>query len=258
MFVAILTVNWQFFVDIAAASFEVFSATLMAWSLVVTVRFSLCGHSRCSYCYIDIVLHPRHLLETMCLFHTLWANLVPSSKEAEEEKRAGFSRSCMHIIISYLITCTCGRAREKCFRCNMLSSLTPIVYSKFKQHAYLCASITMSVMNACLWTPVRSNNSVALFSTTGIQHKLTHRILHLLEASSNESIISHEYHPKTSFPLYTDSIADRYSGLGLNSGLSDRWRAYKRQRSWSSASDDVYEKSIAVLLLCHSLSDVSQ
>ena len=74
------------------------------------------------------------------------------------------------------------------------------------------------------------------------------RIVYLLEASSNESIISRGYHPKTSFLLYTDSIADLCSGLGLSSGLSNRWRAYERQRSWSSVSDDECEKRTAVLL----------
>ena len=37
VFVAILTVNLEFFVNIAAASFDVFSATLTAWRLVVSV-----------------------------------------------------------------------------------------------------------------------------------------------------------------------------------------------------------------------------
>ena len=37
MFIAVLTVNWFFFANIVAASFDVFSATSTAWSLVVTV-----------------------------------------------------------------------------------------------------------------------------------------------------------------------------------------------------------------------------
>ena len=53
------------------------------------------------------------------------------------------------------------------------------------------------------------------------------------------------------------SIADRCSGLGLSSGLSNRWRAYERQWSGSSTSEDACEKRTAVLLLCHALLDVS-
>ena len=106
-------------------------------------------------------------------------------------------------------------------------------------------------------TIARSKNCIALFSTTGIQHRLTDRIAYLLEVSSYESIISRRYHPKTSFPLYTDSITDCCSGSGLSSGLSNCWRTYERQ-SGSSASDAyVAEKSTAVLLLRHTLSDVS-
>ena len=51
-----------------AAPFDVFSVTSIAWSLVFTV-YALCCHSRtCDYCHMDIVPHPRHLLETLCLF----------------------------------------------------------------------------------------------------------------------------------------------------------------------------------------------
>ena len=148
-------------------------------------------------------------------------------------------------------------ARKKRFCCHIVSSLTSI-YSELKQHVYLCAArIMMSAINACLRTLVKSKNSVALFSTTGIQHKLRDRIVYLLEASSNESILSCRYHPKTSFPLYTDSIAGRCSGLGLSSGLYYCWRAYKRPQFGSSASDDVCQKSSAVWLLRHT-SDVCQ
>ena len=102
----------------------------------------------------------------------------------------------------------------------------------------------MSAINACLRTLVTNKNNIASFSYTGIQHELTDRIIYLLEASSNESIIPCRYHPKTSFPLYTDSILDCCSGLGLSSGLPNHWRAYERQQSGSSASG---EKSTAVL-----------
>ena len=74
--------------------------------------------------------------------------------------------------------------------------------------------------------------------------------------SVNWHIISCRYHAKTSFPSYTERIADRCSGLGLSSGLSNQLRAYERQRSGSFASSDVCEKSSAVLLLHHTLLDV--
>ena len=91
----------------------------------------------------------------------------PRPEEAKEEKGPGFSCSCMCIIISYLSTCIHGRAREKCSCCHMVSLLTSIVYSEVKERGYFFATITMSVINACLWTLVRNKNSVALFSTTG-------------------------------------------------------------------------------------------
>ena len=37
VFVAVLTVNWEFFADIAAASFDGFLVTSVVWSLVVIV-----------------------------------------------------------------------------------------------------------------------------------------------------------------------------------------------------------------------------
>ena len=134
----------------------------------------------------------------------------------------------------------------------MISSLTPSVSSKLKQRAYLCVSITMSAINASLLTLVRSKNSVALLSTTRMQSKPTDRIIlsvnlcHIywksLVTNWLFSINSHRYHPKISFPLYTDSIADHYVGLGLSWGLSNHWRAYDRPWSGSSASVNVYEK----------------
>ena len=136
----------------------------------------------------------------------------------------------MHVIISYLSKCTCGRARKKYFLCHMASSLTSIVYSKLKQHAYLCAGIengASSMMSAITaWrlcqASIRSKNSAALFSTTTIHHKLTYRIVYLLEVSGNKSIISHRYmyYIKISFPLYTNLTADCCLDLGLGSGLS--------------------------------------
>ena len=58
----------------------------------------------------------------------------------QREKRPGFGRLCMCVIISYLSMCTCGRAREKHFHCHMVPLLTSIVYSELKQRVYLCAS----------------------------------------------------------------------------------------------------------------------
>ena len=147
-------------------------------------------------------------------------SLVSRPEEVEEEKGPGFSRSCTRVIIPCLSMRMCRRANEKCFHCHMVSSLMSIVYSELKQRVYLCTSITMSVINACLLTLFKSKNSIVLFSTTGIQHKLPDRIAYLLKASGNESIISRRYHPKTSFPPYTDSIVDHCSSLGLCSGLS--------------------------------------
>ena len=91
-------------------------------------------------------------------------SLVPRPEQAEEEKWPGFC--------SYLSTCMHGTGRKKRFRCHMVSSLTSIVHSKLKQRAYLCASITMSAINAShlRQASVKSKNSVALFNTTGIQH----------------------------------------------------------------------------------------
>ena len=57
--VAVLTVNWEFLVDIAAASFDVFSATSTAWSLVVTVCAILfVAIAGAIICYVDIVPRP--------------------------------------------------------------------------------------------------------------------------------------------------------------------------------------------------------
>ena len=70
VFVTVRTVNWEFFADIAAASFDAFSPTS---SLVVT---------ECAFLLVDvagaIVLRgycatPRRLLETLRIFHILWA-----------------------------------------------------------------------------------------------------------------------------------------------------------------------------------------
>ena len=128
----------------------------------------------------------------------------------------------------------------------MVSLLMSIVYSELKQHEILCASITMSAINACrlCQASIGSKNSIALLSTTRIQHKWTDRIVYLLEASGNKSVISRRCHTKTSFPLYTESIMDRCSGLGLSSGLSNCWRTYERQWCGSFASDDVCKKAV--------------
>ena len=134
-----------------------------------------------------------------------------------------------------------GGLGKKCFLCHMVSLL---VYSKLKQCVSLCASITMSSITACrlCQTSVTSKNSFALFSTTWIWHKLTGRIVHLLEVSGNKLVISRRYHTKTFVPLYEKSVADCLSGLGLSSGLSNCWRAYEGQQSGSSVSDDVCER----------------
>ena len=77
------------------------------------------------------------------------ASLVPRPMETEEEKGPGFSRSRMRVIITYLITCTCGAWGKMPFRCHMVSSLTSFVYSELEQRAYLRARITMSTIDAC-------------------------------------------------------------------------------------------------------------
>ena len=143
----------------------------------------------------------------------------------------------------------------------MVSLPTSIVYSKLKQRAYFCARITMSVINACCVCQgsVRSKNSVALFRTTAIQHKLTGRIVYLLESSSNKSIIfcRYTYHTKLSFPLYTELIADCCSDLGLSSGQSKPLEGlYERLWPGSFSLDDVCEKSSVALLLRYALSDL--
>ena len=97
-------------------------------------------------------------------------SLISRLEEPEEEKGPGFSHSRMHVFIFYFNMCTHGRARNKSFHCHMVSSLISIVYSKLKQGAQLCASIAMSVINACRLcrASVRSKNSLALLSTTEI------------------------------------------------------------------------------------------
>ena len=66
-------------------------------------------------------------------------SLVPRPIEAEEVKMPGFSRSCMHMIISYLSMCKCGGGREMTFRCLMVSSLTSFVYSGLELRAvHIC------------------------------------------------------------------------------------------------------------------------
>ena len=47
----------------------------------------------------------------------MYISLVPRPKEVEEEKVPGFSRLCMHVIISYLSTGMHGRARKEHFHC---------------------------------------------------------------------------------------------------------------------------------------------
>ena len=118
-----------------------------------------------------------------------------------------------------------GRLRKTFFVVTWFHRLRLFVYFKLKQHACSCVSIMMSAINVCCLcqASIRSKNNIALFSTTGIQHKLTDRIVYLLEASGTKSIISHRYHTRMSFPLYMDSIADSCSGLGLSSGLSNCW-----------------------------------
>ena len=70
--VAVLTVNWEFFADIAAASFDAFSATSTAWSLVLTVyTFLFVAIAGAITTYVIIVARPRRLLETLRIFHVL-------------------------------------------------------------------------------------------------------------------------------------------------------------------------------------------
>ena len=58
MFIAVLTVNWVFFADIVAASFDVFLAILTAWSLVVTV---------CTFLFVAIA---GAIIAMWILYHT--------------------------------------------------------------------------------------------------------------------------------------------------------------------------------------------
>ena len=84
-----------------------------------------------------------------------------------------------------------GGLEKKRFHSPMISSLTSM-FTPGSNGVRTCVRVSQSVVyDKCLPpnTIVRCKNSVSFFSTTGIQHKLTDRIVYLLEPSSNESII---------------------------------------------------------------------
>ena len=74
VFVAVLTVNWEFFAEIATASFDIFSPTSTASSLVVTVCAFLFVAVAGAIVATWILCHaPAFIKDPLHLFRIMWA-----------------------------------------------------------------------------------------------------------------------------------------------------------------------------------------